>query len=160
MDRPNLAVGVVMERRTVTAGRWETERWEAVGVVPDPGGEPRVLLHEPRCTRWLHPGFAVTLYRDEAEGYYLNLSAPTPFVFVMWRESDGSAVPHTVTASYNEAGRLLDGGEHVDGVPMPADMAHWLAAFTEEHYRPEPKRRIRPPSFKGARRSADEGDAP
>ena len=24
--------------------------------------------------RWLHPGFTVELFRDEAEGYYLNLT--------------------------------------------------------------------------------------
>jgi hypothetical protein len=31
-------------------------------------------------------------------------------------------------------------------------MAGWLAAFTDEHLKPEPKKRARPPSFKGARR--------
>lgn len=157
MERPNLAVGVVMERRTVVSGRWEAQRWQPVGIVPDPGGEPHVILDEPARTRWLHPGFAVTLFRDEAEGYYLNLSTGTPYVFVMWREDDGMAVPKIVTVSYNEAGRMMDGGETVEGVAMPADMANWVAAFTDEHYRPEPKRRIRPPSFKGARRTQDDG---
>lgn len=157
MERPNLAVGVVMERRTVVSGRWESQRWEAVGVVPDPGGAPHVILEEPTRVQWLHPGHAVTLYRDEAEGYYLNLSTATPYVFVMWREEDGEGVPKIVTVSYNEAGRMLDGGESVDGVPMPAEMASWVAAFADEHYRPEPKKRIRPPSFKGARRGHDGG---
>ena len=157
MERPNLAVGVVMECRTVVSGRWEAQRWEPVGIVPDPGGARHVILDEPRRTRWLHPGFAVTLYRDEAEGYYLNLSTGTPYVFVMWREEDGVGVPMIVTVSYNEAGRMMDGGENVEGVAMPPDMANWVAAFTDEHYRPEPKRRIRPPSFKGARRTQDEG---
>jgi hypothetical protein len=158
MERPNLAVGVVMERRTVVSGRWEAERWEVVGVVPDPGGKPRVILEEPGRVQWLYPGHAITLYRDEAEGYYLNLSTDAPCVFVMWREQDGQAVPSIVTVSYNEAGRMLDGGERVDNVPMPADMAGWLAVFTDQHYRPEPKRRIRPPSFKGARRTEGDGE--
>lgn len=158
MERPNLVVGVVMERRVVASGRWQSDRWEAVGVVPDPGGEPRVILEEPGRTQWLHPGHRITLYRDEAEGYYLNLSTEAPCVFVMWREQDGVAVPSIVTVSYNEAGRMLDGGEQVDNVPMPADMAAWVAAFADDHYRPEPKRRIRPPSFKGARRTQDEGE--
>jgi hypothetical protein len=141
----------------VVSGRWESRRWEAVGVVPDPGGAPRKILEEPARVQWLHPGFAITLYRDEAEGYYLNLSTDTPYVFVMWREDEGDAVPKIVTVSYNEAGRMLDGGERVDGVPMPADMASWVAAFADAHYRPEPKKRIRPPSFKGARRGQDGG---
>ncbi len=157
MERPTLAIGVVMERRIVTSGRWESERWEAIGVVPDVGGEPRLMFDEPARSQWLHPGFEIALFRDEAEGYYLNLSAPQPYVFVMWREEDGRAIPKIVTVSYNEAGRMMDGGEHVDGAPMPQDIAAWLASFTDAHYRPEPKKRIRPPSFAGARRSADEG---
>ena len=28
----------------------------------------------------------------------------------------------------------------------------WLAEYVERNYRPEPKKRIRPPSFKGAKR--------
>jgi hypothetical protein len=159
MERPNLPVGVVMERRTVVSGRWESQRWEPVGVVPDPGGNPHVIFEEPQRVRWMHPGFAVTLFRDEAEGYYLNLSTDTPYVFVMWREEEGIGVPKIVTVSYNEAARMMDGGESVDGVAMPAEMASWVAAFADEHYKPEPKRRIRPPSFKGARRSSDEGAA-
>lgn len=160
MERPSLAVAVIMERRTVTSGRWDTQRWEAVEVVPDPGGEPRLLIEEPERVRWLHPGFAITLFRDEAEGYYLNLSTARPYVFVMWRDEDEAAAPKVVTVSYNEAGRMMDGGERVDGVPMPADIASWVARFADEHYRPEPKKRIRPPSFKGARREGDGGKGP
>jgi hypothetical protein len=47
---------------------------------------------------------------------------------------------------------MLDGGEQVENVPLPAGLAEWLADFTQAHYRPEPKKRARPPSFKGARR--------
>ncbi len=49
----------------------------------------------------------------------------------------------------------MDGGARVDGVPMPAEWIPWLAEYVERHYKPEPKgKRIRPPSFKGARRDA------
>ena len=37
-------------------------------------------------------------------------------------------VPEIVTVSYNEAGRLMDGGEHVDPVPMPAAIRAWMRA--------------------------------
>jgi hypothetical protein len=74
-------------------------------------------------------------------------------VFVNWLEEEGFAVPKIVTASYNEASRLLDAGAQVDGVPMPPEWIPWLAGYVERHYKPEPKKkRIRPPSFKGARR--------
>ena len=68
----------------------------------------------------------------------------------MWRVDDDDpsrAWPELVTLSYNEAGRLLDAQERVDNVPLPPDVRQWLQAYTDEHYRPEPKRRRRPASF-------------
>ncbi len=98
-----------------------------------------------------HPGLAVTLHRDEGEGYYLNLSSGGPVWFVMWRSDDedpARAWPELVTLSYNEAGRLLDAQEHVDNTPLQADVREWLQAWTDTHYRPEPKERRRPASFR------------
>ena len=63
----------------------------------------------------------------------------------MWRMFDDGAMPAArpvlVTLSYNEAGRFLDGGEQVDGVPMPPAIAEWLRAFVAVHYKPEPRRK-------------------
>ena len=136
------------------ANRWQSERWAPIEVVPDAGEVgPRLLTEDSERAQWLHPGFAIELHRDEAEGYYLNLTTSTPYVFVMWRMEDGLALPKVVTVSYQEAGRMMDGGEQVDGVPMPRDLVAWVDEFVREHYRPEPKKqKIRPPSFKGARR--------
>ncbi|MFD2450422.1 DUF3305 domain-containing protein [Ideonella paludis] len=52
-----------------------------------------------------------------------------------------------MTLSYNEAGRLLDAQERVDNCPLPAELCAWLQAYTDEHYKPEPKKRKRPVSF-------------
>ena len=57
------------------------------------------------------------------------------------------AWPETVSVSYNEAGRWLDAQERVDNVPLAAPVAAWLQAYTDAHYRPEPKKRRRPQSF-------------
>jgi len=142
-----------MERRAL-ANRWQSEEWRVADVVPweAAAGEPRKLREDAGTAQWLWPGFEIALFRDEAEGYYLNLSSGAPVIFVMWRLEDGQGVPKIVTVSYNEAGRMLDGGEQVDNVPLPVDMAGWLATFTDEHLKPEPKKRGKPPSFKGARR--------
>jgi hypothetical protein len=123
---------------------------------------------------WLFTGFELNLFLDEAEGYYLNVSATTPCWFVMWRlEEDidrfidqqslslvqaesAIAVPHRICVSYNEAARLLDGGESVDTITMSDEHAAWLQEYVNENYRPEPKKRHKPASFKGAERSAEE----
>jgi hypothetical protein len=52
-----------------------------------------------------------------------------------------------VTASYDEASRWMDGGAQVDPVPMPPPLVAWVSAFVAEHYKPEPKKRLRPRSF-------------
>jgi len=148
------AVAVVMERRSL-ANRWQSEAWRVARVVRDEGGASttsRLPSGEASLARWLHRGFIVVLHRDEAEGYYLNLSTDQPVIFVMWRLEEGIGVPKTVTVSYNEAARMMDGGEQVDAVPLLPEMAVGLAEFTQEHFKPEPKKRARPPSFRGARR--------
>lgn len=133
---------------------WEAWRHRVADVVVDDGGfgeAPHTLRDDGRHMLRLHPQLPLALHRDEAEGYYLNLSSGAPVWFVMWRSDDADpsrAWPELVTLSYNEAGRLLDAQERVDNVPLPAAEAAWLQAFTDEHYRPEPKQRKRPASFR------------
>ncbi len=152
MDRPAIQVAVLIEREA-QPNRWEDWRFKVIDVVADEaafGTEPRVLRDDGKLCRTLYPGFKLELFRDEAEGYYLNLSSGAPVWFVVWRidEDDPSrAWPETVSLSYNEAGRRLDAQERVDNVPLPAEQAAWLQAFTDEHYRPEAKKRKRPASF-------------
>jgi hypothetical protein len=154
MDAPTrLKVAVLIEEQR-EPNVWEAWRFRIEDVVPDDGlfgNEPRILRDDGRNLLRLHPGLEVALHRDEAEGYYLNLSSGAPVWFVMWRtdEADPSrAWPEFVTLSYNEAGRMLDAQERVDNVPLRGDAVAWLQAYTDEHYKPEPKKRSRPPSFR------------
>lgn len=155
METEAINVAVVMQR-TPLANRWQPWQWRPVELtvdVPLPGATVRCLREDPDDTRWLFSGFDVRLYSDEAEGYFLNVDSPTPCWFVMWRleESDGAeiAVPKQVTLSYNEAARLMDGGERVDTLPAGPEIVDHLRAFVQEHYRPEPKKKRRKPSFEG-----------
>jgi len=156
-SRPFISVAVVMRREHLN-NRWQPWRWSLGEVVPHEdvfGTAPRLLRQSEAEEHWLFPGFAVELFRDDVEGYHINLSAPEPCWFVHWRmdEEPGAdghqlARPVDVSLSYHDAGRWLDAQENVDQVPAPGPVREWLQAFVTEHYQPEPKRRRRPESFR------------
>jgi hypothetical protein len=150
MEKPTLPVGVVMQRRAVK-NRWVDCVWEPVQVVTGAdalGSEPRALEADASVAQWLHPGLAIVLHRDEAEGYYLNCSGTLPQVFVLWRMEQDRGLPVEVTASSEEAGRWMDGGHSIDGVPMTEEIFTWVGEYVEKNYKPEPKQRIKPRSFR------------
>ncbi|WP_418316628.1 DUF3305 domain-containing protein [Piscinibacter sakaiensis] len=150
--RPAVDVAVVMERETAP-NQWEDWRHRLIDVVADQpafGTEPKCLRDDGRLARTIYPGFRLELFADEGEGYYLNLSSGNPVWFVMWRVDDAdpsNARPEAVSLSYNEAGRWLDAQERVDNVPLQPELIGWLQAYTDAHYRPEPRKRKRPVSF-------------
>lgn len=155
METEALTVAVVM-RRIPLASRWQPYQWKPAEITADPllaAAGRRRLRGDEADTRWLFGGFDVKLYRDEAEGYFLNADSPRPCWFVMWRleEIDGAelAVPKQITLSYNEAARLMDGGEQVDTLPASPAIIERLHAFVQQYYRPEPKKKRRKPSFEG-----------
>jgi hypothetical protein len=174
-SRPAIEVDVVMRREPVSGpmSRWQPWRWVLADVVlrsePDDTGpaDPH-QTHEPQAVEpvdatkaseqaahWLFPSFRVELFRDDAEGYFLNLNSPHPCFWVFWRadearllDGEPMAVPQIVTLSYHDAGRWLDAQERVDQVPAPSEVVEWLRSYVDATYQPEPKKRKRPDSFK------------
>jgi len=154
--RPAIEVAVVMRRERLD-NRWQPWRWTLADVVPhEPGfgSEPRLLVKSDSEERWLHPGFVVELFRDDAEGYYLNATTDAPCWFVLWRMEEEATVadepiprPTAVSVSYHDAGRWLDAQETVEQVPAPAHVVEWMREFADAHYVPEPRKRARPQSF-------------
>lgn len=143
-------LAVIMERVRLD-NRWATERWEAKGVVRDEspaGSGKRVIVAEERVTQVLFPGFFLRLHPDEAEGYLYNITSPQPKVFVMWRMHDDVACPETLSVSYHEGARWMDAEECVGGVAIPPDLLPWIGEFAAEHYKPEPKKKVRYASSK------------
>ncbi len=149
VDNPLRKLSVILERVAVRS-RWEDFRWQVVGVVPDVGGDVREIVNHDTLMQRIHPGLDVTLYRDEAEGYFLNSDSGSPSVFISVRpdEATGEPYPFQATLSYNEAARWMDGGEKVERVSAWPELALWLGTWVEENYRPEPKERKRPKSFR------------
>jgi len=145
-------VTIVMQK-TALQNRWISERWEPVAVEPCTVDGVRVVRgpDAPQGAQWRFEGRSIELHRSEAEGYFLNVSTPEPKVFVMWRMLEPEAMlpegpaaaPFAVTVSYNEAARMLDGGEQVDAVPMPLEIRTWMQPFVDTHYKPEPRRKVR-----------------
>ena len=176
-SRPAIEVDVVMRREPVSGpmSHWQPFRWVLADVLlrgsPDETGpEGDEHDHEPQAvvpvdpattdaggqtTHWLFPRFRVSLFRDDAEGYFLNLNSPQPCFWVFWRadeerllDGEAMAVPQIVTLSYHDAGRWLDAQERVDQVSAAPEVVDWLRGFVDATYQPEPKRRQRPESFK------------
>lgn len=156
--RPQVCVDVLMRRESVQGAmaRWQAWRWtvaEVVAHTSNAGDQPRCLRTSKTDQLWLYPDWSVPLFSDDAEGYWLNATSPTPAFFVMWRlnePEDGSdplAIPQAVSLSYHDAGRWLDAQETVETAPAPPDVVQWIRDFAEHHFVPEPKRRQRPQSF-------------
>jgi len=152
MSALRFPVAVVIERIPL-ANRWVSEKWQVGAVERDDSPlEVAVRISDDASgTRWRFTGFRIELHACESEGYFLNITAPEPKIFVMWRMldrdsvgADGlSAKPEMVTVSYNEAARLMDGGETVDAVPLLPEVRAWMQPFVAANYKPEPKRKVR-----------------
>ncbi len=162
---PSWWVSVCFRKRPVTS-RWADFEWDTASVLlpddphPEPIGPLDVVTNGESQWRW--DGQRIELHPSEGEGYWLNLNSPQPCIFVMWRLEEADVVPRpvVVTVSYNEAGRMLDAGDHVDNVPMPDALRAALTTYTNAHYKPEPRKKVRrnDPFVEGAyRRDAGSG---
>lgn len=155
-------------QRFAIVNRWQSHQWRPLEIITDlamlDGASGRLLTHGVEIgaadgadaaddMRWLYVGFDIRLFSDEAEGYFLNISSPAPCWFIMSRFEDNDGVeqlvPKQITLSYNEAARLMDGGERVDTLPLPAAMLAPMTAFVQRHYRPKVKKKRKKPSFEG-----------
>jgi Protein of unknown function (DUF3305) len=149
---PAVQVAVVIER-TAQPNAWEDWRFRLIEVVPDEGAfgtAPRCLVDDGKVSRWLYPGFTVSLHADECKGYFLNLTSGRPVWFVSWQvdESDASMVrPTAVSLSYIEADRRMTAEEVVENVPLEPELCEWLRVFTNDHFRPDTGKRQRAMSF-------------
>jgi len=147
-------VAVVMDCVPIES-RWASERWQPSAVIPvvdhDAPADPQPARRLPSTSsaaQWRFDGLWVELHRSEGEGYWLNMTSQAPKAFVMWRPeeepADGPAMrPCAVTLSYNEAARVLDAGEQVEGVTLAPELLAWMTPFVDQNYKPEPRKKVR-----------------
>ena len=159
--------------------------WRFIGLLPedvtDPGAPGLPVPEHPEDLerRVVTEPTGLTLSRDEAEGYYLNLTSSQPSLFALLRVDDVAAatasrapadVPQAVavTASYNEGARWMDGGMVVVRTPLPEPLLAWIAEFAQHHFKVEERKKKRAkirPSFLSRKEfgdvvKAERGQAP
>lgn len=146
-----LQVAVVMRQvpNTGVAARWQSHRWELASVTPVQAVDDAAVNAHSKT----YAPLDVQLFKDDAQGYRLNVESPAPCWFVMWRMEEGDEFPdvQAVSLSYHDAGRWLDSQERVDQVPLLPhypELVETLREFAHLHDTPDVKRRKRPDSFK------------
>lgn len=143
MSKPlaEMPIGVIMQRRAVNY-LWADHVWSVAAVRPYPKAPKAVQIIEqtPSLQTYLISGLALTLHRDENDGYFENWVAPEPKVFVMWQLEQDMAMPVIASVSYGEGTRILDSGESADGVVMAHEIHAWLGDYLRLHYHPRPRR--------------------
>ena len=159
MDSPSTMLGhVALRLRLVYEAVPGTDipGWDFVAVLPEdasPDDRPEESSHGHvgRC-RFATDPIELTLDRDEAEGYYLNLTSPQPSLFALIRLPDvasataahapeGVPQAEAITASYSEAARWMDGGMVVVRTPLPVPLLAWIAEFAQHHFQVDGKKK-------------------
>ncbi len=154
-----LPLGIVL-RRQPGISRWAQWVWRVAGVLPGAGPASwKLLRREGEAEEYHAATVALKLYRADAEAYAAELQTESPAVYVVLSEvpaaagagedgrSDGPARGLDVllaTVSPFEAQDYADSGEEIiEQVPMPAALRELVAAFVQEHFRPERFRKRR-----------------
>ena len=144
-DRPTkeitMPMGIVI-RKSPGVTRWAAWTWRAVAVLPGaPHASWQVLRREGGAVEYHAATIPLVLHHTQTEAYLQGLSAKTPSVYVVMRDSasaNRTGIPLDivlVTASPFEAQDYADTGEEiVEKVPMPGGLIAWVRDFVEAHH--------------------------
>jgi len=137
----SIPVWVVAERRTLDHP-WLPESLRPVQVeVGQPLAEPWTVLAEgPGWTRYIAGRTELLLFPSDAANYKFNLDAAAPAIYVIMRKSHGPLGLDllTVTVDPGEIDSHADSGDDlIEALPLPPDIAAWMAVFVALHYREE-----------------------
>ena len=143
----SMMVGVVVERRQAVT-RWADALWRPVAVLAGlPDAAPGTALGSDGPAERFYAGASeMALHRTDTATYRDNLATGAPRMWVCARLGEGP-VPLTivgVTADPAEGESFTEAGDDiVESVPMPAEIAAFVAAFVAAHHveRPFLKRR-------------------
>lgn len=137
MSPPGLRrAGVVVARRAPRT-EWGVPVWLPVAVLPAPSSAaPWTALGREGADALFYAGEAeIGLEPGVTAHYRDNLTAERPSLWVLLTGAGDRPEVAAVTADPYEGEAWADIGGTVEAVPMPPEIAAWLAAFTEVHYR-------------------------
>lgn len=135
MTEASREVGVVLRRRAVD-NQWIDHIWSPVTVLEDvPSTAPWTVLSQEADGELYYAGCAtIDLFSADTANYRDNLADGVPRIWVALRRQDGGSELELtkVTADPTEGEAMFESGTDVIGtVPMPPDIASWIAAFVD-----------------------------
>jgi len=158
-----MPIGIVVERYE-TGNVWAPERWLPVAAIAPapPAASWKVLEQAPGRVRYHAGNVALELFARETQGYVANLAQDPSRVYVVLTPSEDETEPGPQDGDASDGGspRPVDvllatlcpfeamsyaesGDEVVEGVPMPAVVRAWVAAFVADHHVDLPFRKRR-----------------
>ena len=131
-------VGVVLRRRSID-NAWIDHMWSPVMVLDEvPATAPwTVLSKEADATIYYAGAASIDLFSSDTANYRDNLAGGEPRIWVALRRRDGGPELELtkVTADPTEGEAMFESGCDVIGtVPMPAEIASWIAAFVDQFH--------------------------
>ncbi len=136
MPQTGRSIGIVVAKRPGIS-EWQAEIWSTRAVLPDAPPIPAWtrLPSLPEEELYYAGELGLSLHSGDTSHYRDNLVG-TPSVWVQIRPNpdDGIELIHATVDPY-EGESLADSlTDRLDAVPMPADIAAWLAEFVAEHH--------------------------
>ena len=138
MTEASREVGVVLRRRTIENPGID-HMWSPVTILENvPATAPWTVLSQEEGATLYYAGAAfIDLFSAETTNYRDNLADGSPRIWVALRRQDGGPELELtkVTADPTEGEAMFESGTDVIGtVPMPPEIAAWIAAFVDEFH--------------------------
>ena len=131
-------LGVVVRRRSID-NAWIDHMWSPVMVLDEvPAAAPwTVLSKEADATIYYAGAASIDLFSSDTANYRDNLAGGEPRIWVALRRRDGAPELELtkLTADPTEGEAMFESGCEVIGtVPIPAEIASWIAAFVDQFH--------------------------
>lgn len=158
-------VGVIAERQAVDSP-WCDHRWRVTEVLPGAAAvTPWAMLDEgPGRQRYFAGNAELLLFPLETDTLKHNLEGRQPAVYVFLRTTaaaPGMALLGATVCAGEAQAHVDTGSDLVEAVPMPPEVAAWVAGFVERHHVDRPgykRRRDRSERGAGPRAEVDDDD--